>query len=194
MIPSLVLSADGHPAVCRIKSVLASAHWQYERREHSTMQRTASPTERSPVKQKKCINNTVELVSMVTDGYVVGEAMQFMGTQTPQEQPDALPDDVHKRQAYRETVIESVPDLSFHPPPMKYSLHAERAVEDCCCGEVTGEGMVECHSKGHCAGKGWCHLACIGLSRAPKGKWLSRGGSWPWRQAWAQQSHVVAGT
>ena len=161
-------------APCTLQDIFGACFSPLTAREEGTLYHAKNRFSHRKVsgEVKKCMNNAVELVNMVTDGYVVGAAMQFMGTQTPQEQPDALPDDVHERQAYREAVINSVLDLSFHPPSMKHSLSAERAEEDCCCGEVTGEGMVECHSKGHCAGKGWYHLACIGLSRAPKGKWL----------------------
>ena len=107
---------------------------------------------------KKYMNQAVELVGMLTEGYVLGAALAFIGVDSCEDVADHLPEDQDATQSCADPVVDHVVTLSFHPPNFEDAMVGERGEADCCCGHETGDRMVECSSRSRCAGKIWYHL------------------------------------
>ena len=121
---------------------------------------------------KKCMNHAVELVGSFTDGYIIGTALQHMGIEDCVTQPDDLPTEPHELHQYKQSVVENVTTLAFHPPNVEQVLVTEMEEKDCCCGRESGERMIQCSSESRCAGRLWYHLPCLNMRKVPRGKWL----------------------
>ena len=63
-------------------------------------------------------------MKVVLTGYVLGIAMDKMGTKTLDEEPADLPasDDTVGQRAYKDNLIDAVMELAWHPPNLKQVL------------------------------------------------------------------------
>ena len=64
---------------------------------------------------KDCMNHAVELLDVLTDGYVVGVALAHIDVPDAGQEPAQLPKDGAELQAYKESVVDSVMNVAFHP-------------------------------------------------------------------------------
>ena len=65
---------------------------------------------------KQCFNHAVELLDVMTDGYVLGVALDHMGVEDLTDEPQDLPTDPDQLAAYKMDVVEAVTEMAFHPP------------------------------------------------------------------------------
>ena len=120
----------------------------------------------------KCMNHATEFCDIILDGYVVGMALTVMKTNVIDQPPQDFPEDEEEQLIYKENVIDQVMELAFHLPDIRF-VNSDPPEEDCCCGHILPETtMVMCSNEGQCVGKTWYHVGCVGLRKAPKGKWV----------------------
>ena len=121
-----------------------------------------------------CMNEAQDFCNTVLDGYVIGSAMEFMGTNVMDQPPPNYPDEEEEQLLFKANITDHIMDLAFHTPSLHYVVK-EPEEKDCCCGRELPDGqMVLCSSEGQCDGRMWYHLSCLKLKKAPRGKWYCK--------------------